>query len=373
MKTNKLFIHNFLILITFIFIGLIIISLFIYSFLPYIISSRTTSINYQLINEELSPSKHKFKLNSTFSNEYFNLNNFNYSNVCSNPFKFKQNNEKDLLFNSVFYDNMKTWKKHKKEIKQAIEMSHSTIPFATKILYLYGDFQDQEFEQLFIQNGYKILRSEMKFEKNDKKKKYIVSQRYLDLEKYLKEHHSEYERVVFSDLRDVFWFADGFATISPDELILLHECDDLGNYVMKCLYYERMNRFQPNYKWMNRFYGKEIVQMMKKKKAMVLNGGFIAGSTEKMLQFLKIMNEQLKQKPQFLYEWGYDQATLSYIYHSGKLDFLNITTNTITQRLGFDIFEQYKYDENKKAIFMKSNGCSPIIRHKIKKTYAMKT
>ena len=40
---------------------------------------------------------------------------------------------------------------------------------------------------------------------------------------------------------------------------------------------------------MNKFYGKEIVQMMKKKKAMVLNGGFIAGSTEKMLQFLKTM------------------------------------------------------------------------------------
>ena len=362
--TEKLFIFTITIICLFI--------LFIYCYLPYIIPSRSTSMNMMLIKEELSQSKNINIQHSTFKNNKFDLSHFNYSGICSNPFKYKQNNKRDLIFNSVYYDDVETWKKHKEEIQQAIELSHHTIPHATKILYLYGDINDEEFKKMFHQNGYQIVRSEFKMNRTYKKKKYIVSQRYIDFETYLKEHQSEYDRVVFSDLRDVYWFADGFATISPDELILMNECDDLGNYVLKCLDYGRMNKYQPNYKWVDKFYGKEIYSMMKEKKSKVLNGGFIAGSTEKMLQFLKIMNKQLNKKPEYLYEWGYDQATLNYIYHFGKLDSLNVTSNTITQRLGFDIFQHYKYDKEKKALYMKSNGCSSIIRHKLMKTHSMK-
>ena len=123
-----------------------------------------------------------------------------------------------------------------------------------------------------------------------------------------------------------------------------------------------------NYKWMTKFFGSEFLNdLMNDRKTMVVNGGFVAGSVEKTLKFLEVMNEQLNQKPEFLFKWGYDQATLNHVYHTGKLDFLNITMNTITQRLGFDLKKKYRYDSESKGVYMNSNGCSPIIRHKMSK------
>ena len=219
---------------------------------------------------------------------------------------------------------------------------------------------------MFNENGYKIIRSDVKLDK--KKHKHIVSQRYLDFEKYLKEHQDEYDRVVFADLRDVFWFADGFATISPDEFILMHECEDFGNYLLRCLSFKRMRNSNANYEWVRKFYGKEIATHFREKEFLIINGGFVGGNTQKMVQFLSVICNELKQKPEYLYEWGYDQATTSYIYNTGKLDFIGITTNTMTQRLGWDNERYYRYDYEKKSLHMNSNGCSPIIRHKLRWT-----
>ena len=331
--------------------------------------SPNITLNEMLLKEYFSncteETIHDKHVNQIYENERFNLENFNYKDNCNFPFKYKPSNKRDLLFNSIFYRTKKQWKKHKSQIQQAIGLSNKTIGNATKILYLYGKVKDEEFEQMFTENGYKIIDSEMKFSTKDKK--FIVSQRYLDFEKYLREHQNEYDRVVFTDTRDVYWFADGFATISPDELILMLECDDLGNFTMKCLSFGDMNKKEANYKWMTKFYGFDIYNDLYNRNVPIVNGGFIAGSVEKTLKFLEVMNEQLNQKPEFLFKWGYDQATLNHVYHTGKLDFLNITMNTITQRLGFDLKKKYRYDSESKGVYMNSNGCSPIIRHKMSK------
>ena len=308
---------------------------------------------------------HEKHVNRIYKNNRFNLKNFNYKDNCNFPFKYKPNNQRDLLFNAVFYDDEKSWRRHKEQIQQAISLSNSTIGNVTKILYLYGKVKDKEFEKMFRRNGYQIIRSKVILDKV--KNKHIVSQRYFDFEKYLREHQNEYDRVVFTDLRDVYWFADGFATISPDELILMLECNDLGNFTMKCLSFGDMNKKEANYKWMTQFYGFDVYQDLYERNVPIVNSGFIAGSVEKTLKFLEVMNKYLLLNEKSLFKWGYDQSTLNYIYHTGKLDFLNITMNTITQRLGFDLKEKYRYDSDLKAVFMNSNGCSPIIRHKMSK------
>ena len=343
-------------------------SLFIFSILFDSLEIYKIIQNSMLINEQFNNKNNIFHqpFNKNFENQYFNLNNFNYSGVCSNPFKYKPNNKRDLLFNTAFYDDKESWDNHKEEIQLAIEMSHHTIPDATKILYLYGNVDDKEFEDMFTKNGYKIIRSKVVLDK--KKHKHIVSQRYLDFEEFMIEHQNEYDRVIFADLRDVYWFADGFATISPDEFILMNECDDLGKYMMRCLSFRKMTNGNANYRWVNKFYGENIAKELKAKESLIVNGGFVGGNTQKMLQFLSIMCNQLKQKPQYLYEWGYDQATMSYIFNTGKLDSIGIIINTITQRLGWDVMRYYKYDKNLKALFMNSNGCSPVIRHKLRGT-----
>ena len=109
-------------------------------------------------------------------NSRWDLSNFNFSGVCSNPFKYKANNKSDLIFNTIYYNGDNQWKKHKESILEAIELSHQTVPHATKIVYLYGNINDDEFERMFKENGYSIVRSPMKFGENEKK--YIVSQRY---------------------------------------------------------------------------------------------------------------------------------------------------------------------------------------------------
>ena len=325
---------------------------------------KVNNFNYLLINEENVNTKNNKKKTPklSYENELFNLSNFNYEGICSNPFQYKENNKRDLLFNTIFYDDIEKWKKHKKEIREAIEMSKHTIPHATKILYLYGDINDDEFEEMFTKNGYQILRSHVKIDQG----KFIVSQRYLDFEKYLTEHQNEYDRVVMADLRDVFWFADGFSTISPDELILTYECNDLGNYTMRCVHFGKLTEKQTNFQWMANFWGKEITVEFQSNSSYEINGGFVGGNTKKMLSFLRIMNEYLLKHSEYLYEWGYDQATITYIYNTGKLDLLNVTTNTITQRLGYDMFRYYKYNKKLKSLHMISNGCSPIIRHKLR-------
>ena len=96
-------------------------------------------MNEMLIKEELSKTKNTRKHEIKYENKHFKLENFNYKGKCSNPFKYKQNNKRDLLFNTLYYNDINQWNKDKEEIKEAIELSHNTILNVTKIVYIYDN------------------------------------------------------------------------------------------------------------------------------------------------------------------------------------------------------------------------------------------
>ena len=74
----------------------------------------------------------------------------------------------------------------------------------------------------------------------------------LGLEKYLLKHKDEFDRVVFADLRDVYWFADGFQTIDPNELVVMLECDDFDENKDACIKSKNDNNVKGCKAWVHR-------------------------------------------------------------------------------------------------------------------------
>ena len=80
---------------------------------------------------------------------------------------------------------------------------------------------------------------------------------------------------------------------------------------------------------------------------------------------MEVFNNEIRRKPQLFNFWGFDQAIMNYIVHSGKFDHIDITYEGGTQRLGMDQKGYFDYDSSLKKLMMKSSGCSPVTRHKI--------
>ena len=237
------------------------------------------------------------------------------------------------------------------------------------MFFTYGDEIEPGFYKMLESYGYEIHKKGIELPNGEKlERENLVVHRFFDFEKYLEEHINEYDRVAFTDVRDVYWFADGFSTIDPNELIFMAECEDHEETKeMICTRSGYTKKISGSTDiWISRFFDKNTTEFIKKKHGVVLNGGFVAGSPKKMLEFLKIMNRVMREHiGNHKNLWGLDQATLNVIYHSGMLNHLNVTVDTYTQRIGTNMHHCFNYDKQNKIIFMISKKCSPVIRHKI--------
>ena len=79
-------------------------------------------INTNHLNKDSNEKKYEelYKNSSNYSfvqpsyvDEKLNLSNFNFEGKCREPFKYKPNNKRDLLFTGIKYDNTWVWKKDK--------------------------------------------------------------------------------------------------------------------------------------------------------------------------------------------------------------------------------------------------------------------
>ena len=288
-----------------------------------------------------------------------NLNNFNFKGKCQEPFKYRPHRERDLIFTAARYNTKGwQWSSHRRDIKQAAKIMAYTMPKVKKVCVVYMD--SPRIISYLKECGFEIIQA--KQHNRHKRTTNAAIDRFNQLKMYLDEHQGEFDRVALIDIRDIFFFADGFQTISDDEVVFSEECDKYSETEMYCIDYSQNN---VNYDWLKRSYGNEIAEKYRKESKRVNNVGIIIGGIKPFTQLLDVFLEEIPKRENVLDYWGIDNAILNYLRYSGKFDGINLTINTYSQRIAFAWKGGYDYDIDKKIVTNKDDGCSPIIRHKL--------
>ncbi|EMS12924.1 hypothetical protein KM1_142710 [Entamoeba histolytica HM-3:IMSS] len=167
------------------------------------------------------------------------------------------------------------------------------------------------------------------------------------------------DTVFIADLRDVFFFEDGFATFSDSQLYLSNECSRNNKGDISCT--SLANELTK--KWMTQSINKEVAELYAANKTKIVNSGTIFGGTEKVLRLLQIYTSQFNYQRVDI--WGYDQSLLNYMYYTGQFNSLNITVANCDQMFCFDMRNGCYYNKQEKSLIVRGTKCSPIIRHKI--------
>lgn len=293
----------------------------------------------------------------SYSDKKINLKNFNYKNKCREPFKYKPNNKRDLVFTGMRYTDMKKWKEHKQTIEYTSRLMKNTIPNARKVCVIYDD--NDEMKRFLKECGYEPYLAKIKEE--EKSEINAAIDRFIQLSNYLKEHEGEIDRIALIDVRDILWFADGFQTVSDDEVMFTKECIYYSEVNKVCnTYPQRLNSW-----WLRITYGDRIVEKFENENKEIVNVGFIIGGIKPFRQLLNVFVDEIHFKNEYLKHTGIDNAMLNYLYYTERFKEINVTVNTYSQRFAFTRRGGYDYDSEKKSITMTLDGCSPIIRHKL--------
>ncbi|EDR23394.1 hypothetical protein EDI_188200 [Entamoeba dispar SAW760] len=326
---------------------LIILSIFLITIYLSLLLYHPNEIPFKYEIKDIKPPQPKYK------NGLFDLSKFNYKGRCGDVFKYQPSNEQDLILYSGSIE-LNVWKKIKKYVDIIQPMINAVMPKITKVFLLIGKPPSITF--LEEMEGYGVTVIQMTNTSQQISKNYAVVQRIFISLKYLKDNKNKYNRVIFSDFRDVFYFNDAFATFTKDDLILLMEC--YGVYSRRCSTF-----IQPtNNKWVQEAFGREAASSFAKRKEIIINGGIFFGGIDKIIELLTIEIKNIEGKK---FTWGLDQAALNYIYYTGQLDHLNLTKEFCSQRLCFTESITSFYNFSSKTLTSRPSGCSPVIRHKI--------
>ncbi|GAB1220291.1 hypothetical protein ENUP19_0050G0073 [Entamoeba nuttalli] len=293
------------------------------------------------------------RIKSKYEDRLFKLYNFNYSEECAAPFKYKPNNQRDLLIYGVYFSNKRSWIDQRQMTLQTLSINQNGIPNATKILLLCGEPPEVNFASLMKSKGVEVIPVKVDSLYNGAVLRYVV------IQKYLEENKEKYDRVFIADLRDVFFFEDGFATFSDNELYLSNECSRNNKGDISCT--SLANGLTK--KWMAESINEEVAELYAANKTKIVNSGTIFGGTENILHFLQIFTSQFNYQRVKL--WGYDQSLLNYMYYTGQFNSLNITMANCDQMFCFDMRNGCYYNKKEKSLIVRGTKCSPIIRHKI--------
>ena len=347
---------------------IIILLMFIFCCIFYFMFYRTPKISFE---EILKEDEHytdrtgteihyidQFK-QPTYSDKTINTIKFNYEGKCREIFKYKPNNFRDLIFMAGYFEKKSIWNKQKKQVEQMLSMLSKNVPYAAKVFVLYGDSPDGGLVDLLESFDFEVIRSPIKIPGGSPF--HAAVQRYIDFENYLIEYQKEYDRVAISDFKDVMWFADGFQTVSQHELVLTQECSPNDENDLKCMTYSEESHFE----WMKTCFGDILARKLRKENQAIVDNGFIIGGIEPMMKLMKRFTNEIRMKKRYFDLKGFDQAILNYLYYKGMLNDLPIVVNKYSQRIAFQKFGGYKFDERTKVITDKYTGCSPVVRHKL--------
>ena len=172
---------------------------------------------------------------------------------------------------------------------------------------------------------------------------------------YLKQHQKDYDRVAWSDLRDIYILNDIFSTVGTNDLYWMTECSS-NSFCLK----HTLTGIKRHFTWMMRFFGWNEAMKLTKIESTTLNGGFGIGGITKMIELLTIWNSHFNVK--YRNNWGYDQTLLNWLYYNGYFESIGMTLEKCTQRMCFGAF--LSIDKLSKSFTLEDIDCAPVLIHK---------
>ena len=313
-----------------------------------------------LINNEEIP-QFKFYEVKSF---YPNANNFdlNYKKKnCRNIFKYKPNNEKDLVILAYEFQNKSLEHNLFMElsIEKVLNSYRNSIPFAHLICFvpkksiktkIVSILKKYEIEIIIIPNS----------------KEHIANRRFIESYNYLKKNKHYYQRVLLIDLKDIFIFGDIFATIGENDLFVnyncnkesqnLENCTKFFNSVNKKWFNQNINNYNTNKNEFNKFIDIKPIT--------IIVGVFI-GSIKNFFKFIEIFSHKLiefNNKNQ-MDNFGYEQVLFNFLFYLGYFKKSNLKAIGCEQRMCFRP-KNLLFNKKTTKFFYENSRCSPILIHK---------
>ena len=322
---------------------LLIIYLFLIYFFP--IKLRTTNFKYIRNDPRLISSR------KTYS-DYPGYNNLilNYNGKCGKVFKYAPNSNRDIIIFSYKYLSLKKEIMMLNLIPKVIDSFKNGIPNARLLCFIP---KNNKYTLISLLLSY--LKLEIIYF-DDYLDYSIVLSRFLIIKDYLKKNKNNLDRIILSDLNDVFIFDDIFKTISKDELTIFNNCLDYDTNEFCLKFGGEIN----NYKWLLNAYGKETTDYFLKKNYTDICAGVIFGGIEKMIQFLEEFTEKFDLSKKDL--WGYDETLLNKMFYFNEFK-VKINIEGCSQRNCMDSIDLLSNSRANILVYEK-DGCSPIMGHK---------
>jgi len=223
-----------------------------------------------------------------------------FGGLCSKYYTEPPSTKRDLLLFS--------FKEGDDEFFRRTNLTLSTIrpvmPNVSVKIFTFGPLSERT-KKLFASVNAEIL------DNGDKYQDYaIVNSRFFVCYDYLSSHRNEFDRIIFSDIKDIIFFNDPFLGVSASKLRLTAECFNLANSF--CLNH---NIIDP---WTRRFYDPQTVRWFNQNNFKYLNAGTLHGGIGPMIEFLKKFIARFERR--FIRDWGYDQTLLNIEYYRGNLN-----------------------------------------------------
>ncbi|MFA5266515.1 MAG: glycosyltransferase [Methanoregula sp.] len=127
-------------------------------------------------------------------------------------------------------------------------------------------------------------------------RRYILYRDFLGKQKWL-------QRVIITDVRDVFFQGDPFRTCHGDSLYCFEEDPAIG--LSACSF---------NRNWIKQMYGGDALEVLRHRP--IICSGVVIGENTAMIRYLDSICRELAGKPAV---WGGDQAALNMLVYSGRL------------------------------------------------------
>ncbi|ELP91153.1 hypothetical protein EIN_480620 [Entamoeba invadens IP1] len=314
----------------------------------------------------------------TYSDQILDTTHFNYNGACSKVFKYLPNNKRDLWLSAIGINSQKYYEQIMKDVPLVFGLSNSSIPNADKVLLFLPGYNYTELSTMAQSYGFQTVEIDLP----NIKKCQDASKRFFAFKEYLEDKLQLYDRVLISDFRDVYIFADFFATFSAQDLVFTPECSYDHEECVTLNQVDVKN-------WMANGYGKDMAETYAKNNSLLMNVGTIFGGTKKVFNYITLMTENLS--PEKYKDWGYDQAVhnvifytyyfnKNYIYYNDTnqiefgedngreediIDMKKYQLDRCSQRFCFREKNTCIYDKQKKIVFTKNTMCAPVLRHKI--------
>ncbi|ELP88788.1 hypothetical protein EIN_437680 [Entamoeba invadens IP1] len=327
--------------------------LFVFFFIVFVVITDGSVYGFSVQNYNNNDDNQE-NLKYKYTDTQLNVSNFNYKGKCSKVFKYKKNNPRDLFLTAIYFKNPNVWFNIKDRAVRCLKVAQSGIPDATRKVLLLSENEIPDFTMTMNELGVSV-------ENHPINKTFTNGAvlRYFATYDYLSQNQEKYDRVVFGDFKDIYFFADGFATFDANDLIFLIECKGVNSMKTCLTLAEPTNRG-----WIRTSFGKDIADKYANNKTLLSNVGVVLGGTKKMLKYLEIFKDNVI--PEKADNWGHDQALHNKLLYSGYFESLNYTKDYCTQRVCFSEDKSVVWNQKKKALYTRGTGCAPVIRHKIR-------